>query len=65
MKKYNVSLNPCLNQYPIVYFRIFDTNRDKKIDRSDLNKVMRMLFGSKLTNTDMQTLGDKIFTEVI
>ena len=27
------------------YFRIFDVNKDKKIDRDDLNKVMRMLFG--------------------
>ena len=31
-----------------VYFRIFDCDGDKKIDKSDLNKVMKMLFGSKL-----------------
>lgn len=26
---------------------------------------MKMLFGSKLTNEDMEVLGDKIFTEII
>ena len=30
------------------YFRIFDVNEDKKIDRSDLNKIMRLLFGARL-----------------
>jgi len=47
------------------YFRIFDVNKDKKIDRSDLNQIMRMLFGSKLSSEDMKTLGDKIFAEVL
>ena len=40
-------------------------NEDKKIDRNDLNKIMRMLFGSKLTKEDITTLGEKIFNEVI
>jgi len=26
---------------------------------------MKMLFGSKLTNEDMEVLGDKIFQEII
>ena len=47
------------------YFRIFDVNKDKRIDRSDLNQIMRMLFGSKLSGDDMKTLGDKIFAEVL
>mmetsp|Transcript_14303 Transcript_14303/g.22273 ORF Transcript_14303/g.22273 Transcript_14303/m.22273 type:complete len:176 (-) Transcript_14303:8-535(-) len=47
------------------YFRIFDVNEDKKIDKADLNKIMRMLFGSKLSKEDIVTLGDKIFNEVI
>lgn len=47
------------------YFRIFDVNEDKKIDREDLNKIMKMLFGSKLQQDDVKTLGDKIFDEVI
>ena len=49
----------------IVYFRIFDVNEDKKIDHEDLNKVMRMLFGHKLTPEDMKVLREKIFNEVI
>ena len=49
----------------IVYFRIFDVNEDKKIDNDDLNKVMRMLFGHKLTPEDMKVLREKIFNEVI
>ena len=40
-------------------------NEDKKIDKEDLNKIMKMLFGSKLSPTEMDTLGDKIFNEVI
>lgn len=48
-----------------VYFRIFDVNKDKKIDRKDLETVMKMLFGNKLDHKDMKTLGDKIFSEVI
>lgn len=47
------------------YFRIFDVDKDKKIDRSDLNAIMRMLFGQKLSTSDMKTLGDKIFAEVL
>ena len=40
-------------------------NKDKKIDHDDLNKVMKMLFGSKLTASELKTLGEKIFNEVI
>jgi len=47
------------------YFRIFDVNEDKKIDHDDLNRVMRMLFGSKLSADDMKVLREKIFNEVI
>ena len=47
------------------YFRLFDVNEDKKIDKDDLNKIMKMLFGQKLTSDEMETLGDKIFAEVI
>jgi Ca2+-binding EF-hand superfamily protein len=47
------------------YFRLFDVNEDKKIDKEDLNKIMKMLFGSKLQHDEMETLGDKIFAEVI
>lgn len=47
------------------YFRIFDVNEDKKIDKADLKKVMKMLFGSKLSADDMGVLGDKIFAEVL
>lgn len=47
------------------YFRLFDVNEDKKIDKEDLNKIMKMLFGSKLSPDEMETLGDKIFAEVI
>ena len=47
------------------YFRIFDVDQDKKINKSDLEKIMRMLFGTKLKNEDMQMLTEKIFNEVI
>ena len=47
------------------YFRIFDVDQDKKINKSDLEKIMRMLFGQKLKEEDMNTLTDKIFNEVI
>lgn len=47
------------------YFRIFDVDQDKKINKTDLEKIMRMLFGSKLKDEDMTTLTDKIFNEVI
>ena len=47
------------------YFRIFDVNEDKKIDKADLRKVMKMLFGSKLSADDMDLLGEKIFAEVL
>ena len=47
------------------YFRIFDVNEDKKIDKADLEKVMKMLFGNKLQAEDMEVLGDKIFSEVL
>ena len=57
--------NPSLDEKIQFYFRIFDVNGDKKIDRQDLNKIMRMLFGSKLTDEEMKTLGDKIFSEVL
>lgn len=40
-------------------------NEDKKVDREDLNKIMKMLFGEKLTAEDMTMLGEKIFTEVL
>lgn len=50
-----------LNLPQIVYFRIFDVNEDKKIDRDDLKKIMKMLFGSKISAEDMKTLGEKIF----
>ena len=47
------------------YFRIFDVNEDKKVDKDDLNKIMRMLFGQKLTTDEMDMLGEKIFSEVL
>jgi len=47
------------------YFRLFDVNEDKKIDKDDLNKIMKMLFGQKLSSEEMETLGEKIFAEVI
>ena len=47
------------------YFRIFDVDKDKKIGRSDLKEIMKMLFGSKLSQEDMETLGNKIFAEVV
>ena len=47
------------------YFRIFDVDEDKKINKTDLERIMRMLFGQKLKEEDMQTLTDKIFNEVI
>ena len=40
-------------------------NEDKKIDKDDLNKIMKMLFGQKLSSEEMETLGEKIFAEVI
>ena len=52
MKKSNVSfIFPLI--ILIVYFRIFDVNKDKKIDHDDLKKVMKMLFGSKLTASEL------------
>lgn len=49
----------------LVYFRIFDVDGDGKINKKDLEKVMKMLFGNKLEIKDMKTLSDKIFSEVI
>lgn len=47
------------------YFRIFDVDEDKKINNDDLNKVMKMLFGSKLNDEEMTTLASKVFEEVL
>ena len=44
---------------------MFDINEDKKIDRDDIFKILTMLFGSKLTEEDMDTLVAKIFDEVL
>ena len=44
---------------------MFDINEDKKIDRDDIFKILPMLFGSKLTEEDMDTLVAKIFDEVL
>ena len=46
-----------------VYFRIFDVNGDKIIDKEDLGKVMRMIFGTRMSEDDMKTLQEKIFEE--
>lgn len=47
----------------LVYFRIFDIDGDKKISPADLNGVMRMLFGPRMSKEDMNNLQQKIFEE--
>lgn len=39
-----------------VYFRIFDADQNKKIDEKDLGVIMKLLFGRKMSEEDMQTL---------
>jgi len=47
------------------YFRIFDVDKDNKVNESDLINVMKLLFGKRMNYDDMKTLSDKIFAEVI
>lgn len=51
-----------INLY-IVYFRIFDTDQNKKVDEKDLQHIMKLLFGNRMSPEDVRTLTEKIFEE--
>eukprot|EP00347_Sterkiella_histriomuscorum_P008767 403343834 len=45
------------------YFRIFDTDQNKKVDEKDLLHIMKLLFGNRMSQEDIRTLQEKIFEE--
>ena len=54
MKKFNV----CLESYDIniVYFRMFDVNGDKRVDETDMQQIMKLLFGRRMSEEDCKNL---------
>ncbi len=61
-EKISCKATPTLSD-SIVYFRIFDIDNDKQINVADLNGVMKMLFGPRMSKEDMANLQQKIFDE--
>ncbi|CDW79282.1 calcineurin b subunit [Stylonychia lemnae] len=45
------------------YFRIFDTDQNKRVDEKDLGNIMKLLFGNRMSQEDIKTLQEKIFEE--
>jgi|LauGreDrversion4_2_1035121.scaffolds.fasta_scaffold2207593_1 hypothetical protein len=60
MRRSNVTL---FHSSSIVYFRIFDVDGNKKIDEADLQAIMTLLFGTRMSEEDTKMLQEKILEE--